>query len=45
MWEDVRVSIARLVVVGPPADKEVDEVCEVSLLVQEMVHGSADVRW
>ena len=50
MWEDVRASIAWLVVAGPPTDevvhlptdKEADEVCEVSPPVQEMVRWSAD---
>jgi len=53
MWEDVRAFIAQLVAVGPPtdevvhppADKEADEACEVSLPVQETVHWSADAQW
>ena len=50
MWDDVRASIACLVVAGPPADEatgppadeEVDEVLEVLPLVQETVRWSAD---
>jgi len=57
MWEDVRASIAWLVVAGPPVagppveeavhlqDKVVDKVVEVPLPVQEEVHMPVTSRW